>query len=157
MPMPIFRPTKVRSAFGIALLVLTIAALLSTWNVSRLLETQRQISDANAVLDRVGDLADALGNSIVASRGTAPDAVQLLDHSVISMQSALREIRQATIDDREQQQRISFLEHSLDEGIAMERRRLDVAKRNGGPLVTLYLMTQVRANFLRGSGKSSPR
>jgi signal transduction histidine kinase/CHASE3 domain sensor protein len=129
--MPIFRPTKVRIAFGIALLVLTTAAFLSSWNVSRFMETQRQITEANAVLDRLGDISEALGASVIASRGSAPDAVQLLSHSIESMRSAIRDVRQGTIAKPDQQQRIRLLEDSLNQVIALERQRLESAKRKG--------------------------
>jgi signal transduction histidine kinase/CHASE3 domain sensor protein len=128
---PLFRPTKVRIAFGIALLLLTMAAFLSTWNVSRLMETQRQISDANMVIDRLGDLLEALGNSVVASRGIAPDSDQLLNHAVESLRAAVRDLRHATIDNPDQQQRIRSLENNLNQGIPFERRRLELAKRQG--------------------------
>jgi signal transduction histidine kinase/CHASE3 domain sensor protein len=129
--MPIFRPTKVRIAFGIALLVLTLAAFLSSWNVSRFVETQRQITEANAVLDRLGDILEALGDSVIASRGVAPDAVQLLNHSVESMRSGIRDVRQGTIDKPDQQQRIRLLDDSLSQVTMLERRRLELAKRKG--------------------------
>jgi signal transduction histidine kinase/CHASE3 domain sensor protein len=135
--MPIFRPTKVRIAFGIALLVLTTAAFLSSWNVSRFMETQRQISEANAVLDRLGDISEALGTSVMASRGSAPDAVQLLSQSVESMRSAVRDVRQGTIAKADQQQRIRLLEDSLSQVIALEHRRLESAKRNGADTAVL--------------------
>jgi signal transduction histidine kinase/CHASE3 domain sensor protein len=147
-PMPIFRPTKVRTAFGIALLVLTMAAFLSSWNVSRLLETQHQISDANAVLDRLGDLAEALGDSVVASRGIAPDAVGLHSRSVESMWLAVRDVRRGTIDNRDQQQRISLLEDSLNQVIALERRRLELAKRKGADAADTVLRERGGREFL---------
>jgi CHASE3 domain sensor protein len=125
--MPIFRPTKVRIAFGIALLVLTTAAFLSSWNVSRFMETQRQITEANAVLDRLGDISDALGASVIASRGSVPDAVQLLSQSVESMRSAVRDVRQGTIAKPDQQQRITLLEDS----IGAPKARVGQAQRSG--------------------------
>jgi signal transduction histidine kinase len=131
MPIPTFRPTKVRIAFGIALLALVLAALLSSWNVSRFMETQRQISDANAVLDRLGDLLEAFGDSVIASRGIAPDADQLHNRSVESIRSALRDVRQGTIGNRDQQPRIRSLEHSLNRVIALQSRRLEMVKRKG--------------------------
>jgi signal transduction histidine kinase/CHASE3 domain sensor protein len=127
--MPIFRPTKVRIAFGIALLVLTIAAIVSSWNVSRVLQTGRQVSGANAVLDRLDDILEAFHDSIIASRGGAPDSIQWHSQSVESMRSGIRDVRQGTIDNPGQQQRIRSLEVSLNQVIALERRRLELATR----------------------------
>lgn len=114
-----------------ALLVLAVAATLSSWNISRLEKTQGQISNANAVLNRLADFLEAFGDSVIASRGSAPDAVQLLSHAVESMQLTLRDVRQGTIDNQDQQQRIRLLEDSLNQVIALERRRLESAKRKG--------------------------
>jgi len=129
--MPIFRPNRVRIAFGIALLVLTIAAIVSAWNVSRVLRTGRQVSDANTVLDRLDDILEAFHDSIIASRGNAPDSIQWHSHSVESMRAATQAVRQGTIDNPDQQQRIGSLEGSLDQVIALERRRLELAARKG--------------------------
>ncbi|MBO0800464.1 MAG: GAF domain-containing protein, partial [Blastocatellia bacterium] len=112
-------------------MALTIAAIVSSWNGSRLLETQRRISSANALLIRLGDILEAFGNSVVASRGAAPDAVQLHNRSVESMQSALRHISQDTADIPDQQRRIKVLESLLNEIVPLQRRRLEIAKRNG--------------------------
>jgi signal transduction histidine kinase len=130
-PMPNFRPTKVRTAFGIALLVLIAAALLSFWDISRVMETARQIADTNAVLDRLDDLLEAFRDSVSASRGTAPDAVQLHNRAVESMHSALSDVRQHTINKPDQQQRIASLESDSAQIIALERRRIEVVARDG--------------------------
>src|SRR2546422_9850056 len=63
-PMRLFRPIEVRTAFGIALLVLTVAAFLSFWNLSRLEEAANQVSHTHEVLDRLDDLLFAFRDSI---------------------------------------------------------------------------------------------
>ena len=125
----IFRPTTVRIAFGIALLVLAVAAILSSWNVSRVAQTARQISDANRVLNRLDDILEGFRDSVSASRGTSPDATELLAQSIESMRSAIRDVRQGMIDNPDQQQRIGSLEISINQAISVERQRLELATR----------------------------
>jgi CHASE3 domain sensor protein len=129
--MPIFRRNRVRIAFGIALVVLTVAAIVSSWNVSRVLQTERQVSHANAVLDRLDDILEAFHDSVIASRGSASDAIQWHSQAVESMRSAIRDVRQGTIDNPEQQQRFRSLEGSLNQVIALERQRLEMTTRKG--------------------------
>ncbi|HEX4163945.1 MAG TPA: ATP-binding protein [Bryobacteraceae bacterium] len=129
--MPIFQPTKVRIAFGIALLMLTAAAIVSVWDVSAVEKAARQISDANRVLNRLDDVLEAFRDSVSASRGSAPDAIALHSHAVESMRSAIRDLRQGTIDNPDQQQRIRSLEDRVDQVIALERQRLNVVTRTG--------------------------
>ena len=71
MPLPAFRPTKIRIAFGSALVVLSAAALLSFWDIARVRETALEIADANVVLDRLDDVLEAFRESVSASRGVA--------------------------------------------------------------------------------------
>jgi signal transduction histidine kinase/CHASE3 domain sensor protein len=129
--MPSFRPATVRIAFGIALLVLMAAAVLSSRNVSRVVQTAREISDTNAVLNRLDDLLEAFRDSVSASRGSAPDAIQLLGQSIESMRSAIRDVRQGTVDYPSQQQRIRSLENNIDQAVALERQRLELATHKG--------------------------
>jgi signal transduction histidine kinase len=117
-----FRPNKVRIAFGTALLVLAVGAVLSSWQFSRVLDAARQISNSNAVLNRLDDILEQFRNSLRSAHGLDPDAVRLRSQSVESMQSAIRDVRQMTIDNPEQQQRIKLLEATVDQMNALERR-----------------------------------
>ena len=131
MPMETFRPTKVRIAFASALVVLSAAGILLSWDVSRAQRTAQRVWDAQAVVERLTDIVTLFRDSVSASRGYAPDAVQLHRQSVESLQAALRDVRQGTKDSREQQQRISSLEAILARAIALERRRLEVVAQKG--------------------------
>jgi vacuolar-type H+-ATPase subunit I/STV1 len=117
--------------FGIALLVLAIGAILSSRQFSRVLQIARQISDSNAVLNRLDDILEQFRNSVRASRGIEPDAVRTHNQLVESLRSAIRDVRQRTIGNPDQQQRIKRLEDGLEQVIALERRRLEVASIKG--------------------------
>jgi len=127
--MPTFRPTRVRIAFGIALAVLSAAGFLLLRDISLVQQTARRVSDAHAVIERLDDIFAAFRDSVSSSRGYAPDAVQLHRQSVESMQSALRDVIERTIDHPDQQQSIRSLQATLDQVIALERRRLEVVGR----------------------------
>jgi signal transduction histidine kinase len=131
MPVPTFRPTKIRIAFGIALLVLSTAAFLSFWDVGRVMETAHQIADANLVLDRLDDVLEAFRESVSASRGLAPDAIQAHNHAAESMRSALQDVSRRTINNADQKQDIKSLADKFAQVIALERRRLEVVARDG--------------------------
>jgi signal transduction histidine kinase len=77
------------------------------------------------------DILEAFHDSVIASRGSASDAIQWHSQAVESMRSAIRDVRQGTIDNPEQQQRIRSLEGSLHQVIALERQRLELATRKG--------------------------
>ena len=130
-PMRLFRPIEVRTAFGIALLVLTVAAFLSFWNLSRLEEAANQVSHTHEVLDRLDDLLFAFRDSISTSRGVDPEAASLHEESVQSMQSAIDDVARLTNDNPTQQQRIAPLKNIINQVIALERRRLAVAESKG--------------------------
>lgn len=129
--MPTFRPTKVRIAFGMALAALGAAGILLWRDLSRMEQGVRQIAGSQAVMERLNDVLAAFRESVGASRGYAPDALQLHQQSVESVQSALRDLRQGTRDNPGQRQRIRALEAVLDRAIALERRRLEMVGREG--------------------------
>ena len=129
--MPIFHTTKVRIAFGTALVMLSAAGILLSRDISRMEQTVRQVSDAQAVKERLDDILQAFRDSIRASRGYAPDAVQLQRQSVESIQTAVRDVRKGTIGKPDQRQRISLLEATLDQVITLEQRRLGLVERKG--------------------------
>jgi signal transduction histidine kinase/CHASE3 domain sensor protein len=131
MPLLIFRPTKIRIAFGTALVVLITAASLSLWDVARVMETTHQIADANAVLDRLDDVLEAFRDSVSTSRGVAPDAIQAHKLAVESMRSALQDVSRHTMNDPQQQARMKSLENTFDQVTALEERRLQLVARDG--------------------------
>jgi signal transduction histidine kinase len=94
MRMLIFHRSHARTAFGIALLVVSIAGTLSAWEVSRVQHVPSQLDAARALLDCPKDIGEAFRVSISASRGIPSDAVQLHRQSVESVASALRDLRE---------------------------------------------------------------
>src|SRR5437016_1874980 len=130
-PMQLFRSIRVRTAFGIALLVLSPAAIPSFRALSRLEEAANQVSHTHEVSDRLDDLLFAFRDSISASRGVDPEATRLHEESVQSMQSAIDDVARLTNDNPTQQQRIAPLKNIINQVIALERRRLAVAESKG--------------------------
>jgi len=105
-PVETFRPTKVRIALGIALAALATAGMLLSRDISRVEHTPGRVLDAQAVVERLNDVLRLFRDSVNASRGYAPDAVQLHRQSVESLRSAVRDVRRATTDNSDQQKRI---------------------------------------------------
>lgn len=94
-------------------------------------QTAHRVSDEHAVIERLDDIFVAFRDSVSFSRGYAPDAVQLHRQSLESIQSAVQDVRQRTVNRPEQRQRIISLQAALDQVIALERRRLGLVARNG--------------------------
>src|SRR5438445_8589062 len=130
-PMRLFRTIEVRTAFGIALFVLSVAAFLSLRDISRVELAADEVSHTHEVLDRLDDVLFAQLESIRTSRGLDPEAVRLHEQSVESMNSAIDDVARLTIDNPEQQQRIGPLKQDIDQLVALERRRLDLAESTG--------------------------
>ena len=130
-PKPTFRPTKVRIAFGIALAVLGAAGILLSRDISRVEQAGHRVWESRDLIERLNDIFGAYRDSVSASRGYAPDAVQLHRQSVEIMQAAQRDFRRGTIDNPDQQERIASLGATLDQVIALQRRRLQVVAREG--------------------------
>src|SRR5438105_3620583 len=102
-PMRLFQPIRVRTAFGLALVVLSVAAILSLWDISRLAEAANNVSHTHEVLDRLDDFLFAFRDSITASRGLDSEAPRLHGQSVQSMESAVNDVVRLTIDSPRQQ------------------------------------------------------
>jgi hypothetical protein len=83
-------------------------------------QTAREVWDAQTVIERLNDVLRLFRDSVSASRGYAPNAVQLHRQSVESIQSAVRDVRQGTTENSDKQQRLRFLEATLDQAIALE-------------------------------------
>ena len=130
-PVPAFRPIKVRIAFGTALAVLSGAGVLLSWDISRMEQSSQRALETRVVIERLDEVLADFRDSISASRGYAPDAVQLYRQSVESIQSALGRIRNSISGNLDQQQRLGSLEAALGELFALERRRLDLVAREG--------------------------
>jgi signal transduction histidine kinase len=130
-PMRLFRPIRVRTAFGVALVVLSLAALLSLWDISQLEEAANKVSHAHDILDRLDDFLFAFEDSVTASRGLDPNSLRLHEQSVQSMQSTLNDVVRLTSDSPSQQQHIGPLKDSLDQVIALQRRRLELSESQG--------------------------
>src|SRR4051812_41801167 len=81
-PMPVFRPTGVRVAFGVALTVLGVAGAVLSHELARVDRVISAISDGQASVERLSDILAAYRDSVSASRGYAPDAMQLQQQSV---------------------------------------------------------------------------
>ena len=126
-----FRPTTVRIAFGIALAILGGAGILLSRDISRVEQAGHRVWESRDLIERLNDIFGAYRDSASSSRGYAPDAVQLHRQSVETMQSALLDFRRGTIDNPDQQERIASLAATLDQVIALERRRLQVVAREG--------------------------
>ena len=129
--MSLFRPNKVRTAFGLAILILTSAAILSFWDFWRVEESRNLALHTYEVLDHLDDLLLAFRESVGASRGLVLDSDRLQEEAVLSMLSALTDLRKLTLDDPRQQQRIIPLQQSVDRIIDLERHRLQVAHSDG--------------------------
>lgn len=129
--MQIFRPTKVRIAFATALAVLSAAGILLSRDISRVEQSLHQAMASRDMIERLDDIFSAFRDSVAASRGYAPDSVQMQRQSAESMRSALRTVRQRTMDKPEQQQRLSSLETALEQVITLEQRRLELVRREG--------------------------
>jgi signal transduction histidine kinase/CHASE3 domain sensor protein len=129
--MELFRPVKVRTAFGIALLVLTSAAILSILDLSRVERAAKEVLHTHEVLDRLDDFLFAQLESIRTSRLVDPDAVRLHEESVRSMESAIKDVAHLTVDNPRQQQRIAPLKQAVDHLIALEGRRLELGESTG--------------------------
>src|SRR5690242_15645208 len=126
-PMRLFRPIRVRTAFGVALVVLSLAALLSLWDISQLEEAANKVSHAHDILDRLDDFLFAFEDSVTASRGLDPNSLRLHEQSVQSMQSTLNDVVRLISDSPSQQQHIGPLKDSLDQVMALQRRRLELS------------------------------
>ena len=94
--MDTFRPTKVRIALGTALAVLAAAGILLPRDISRLSEIVRRAWQSSEVIVGLDNIFIAFRDSVSASRGYAPNAVQLHGQTVKSMQAALRNGRKST-------------------------------------------------------------
>lgn len=129
--MPAFRPTKVRIAFGIALVALGAAGVLLLRDVSRTQQSRAEALRTREVADRLDEILAEFRNSISASRGYAPDAVQLQRQSAESIEAALRGIREGISGNTDQQRRLSSLEAIFSELFVLERRRLELVRREG--------------------------
>lgn len=126
-----FRPTKARIGFGCALAVLAAAGILLLRDISLATQSAQQVFDAHAVIERLDEIFGAFRESVSASRGYAPDAVQMQRKAAGSLRAAVQDVRRGTISIPDQKQLINLLERSLDQVIALEQRRLDVADREG--------------------------
>ena len=83
------------------------------------------------MIERLSDVLRLFRDSVSASRGYAPDSVQLHQQSVEATQSAIQNIRRGTIGSTDQEQRIRSMEAALDQIFALERRRLRAGVRKG--------------------------
>ena len=129
--MPTFRPTRVRTAFGIALVVLTTAGILLWRDLSRMEQSSRLALETRDLIEQLDEVLAEHGNAISASRGYAPDSSQMLRRSVESIKAALGRLRIGIASNPGQQQRLTSLEASLDEIFTLERQRLDLVAREG--------------------------
>src|SRR5437879_5449856 len=155
VPMPEFRPTKVRIAFALALVLMSAATLLYLCDLSRVDESGNLGLHTNAVLERLDDVLVSFRDSIGASRGLDADSDRMLEESISSMLSAIKDVRQLTSDNPGQQQRIGPLQGTVDRVIALERQRLDIAHRDVNEGNTFYragggyeLDNQIRAAIM---------
>ena len=129
--MPAFRPTRVRIAFGIALVSLGAAGGLLSRDVSQVQQSRVQVARTREVAAQLDHVLAEFRNSISASRGYAPDAIQLQRQSAESVQSVLRGVGEGISGDPDQQQRLNSLEAALTELFALERRRLELVGKEG--------------------------
>jgi signal transduction histidine kinase/CHASE3 domain sensor protein len=96
-----------------------------------MLEGVRQIAGVQMTVERLNDVFLAFRDAVSASRAYSPETAQFHQNAVESIQAALRDLHQHTIDNPEQQQRLRSLEATLDQAVALQRQKLDLVARKG--------------------------
>lgn len=131
-PMKSFPFNSVRTAFVSAVLILSIVAILGFWEGYRVQQAKNLVLHTNEVLDRLDDVLVSFRESVKLSvaRGTDTDTSRQLEDSIVSMQSAVRDVGLLTADNPRQQQRIGPLSETIDRVVAVERQRLQMVQRN---------------------------
>ncbi len=126
------RLNRVRVAFGAAVLILSSAAAMSVWSISRLIETAGWVSHTYRILDRLGDLLIAVDQSVTASRRfDIPGAEQLHEQAIRSIESAVRDLDWLTTDNARQQKHIGALHDLIAKMTPFQRRMMEVAQSEG--------------------------
>lgn len=113
----------ITAAFGLTLLILSIMGGISYWNTTRLLDTVNWVMHTNRVLE---ELEEVLANITIAEssgRGYVitgeEDYLEPSQTAINAVNRSIEDLRQLTLDNANQQQRLNILEPLITRRLAV--------------------------------------
>ena len=135
LPMRFLHLNRVRVAFGIAVLILGAAAVMSLQSISRLAANADLVSHTYEVLDRLDHLLLAVTQAESTARAFTISGDEQLRQPyqdlVRSVQSLMADLEQLTADNPRQQARIATLKPPVEEKIELQRQRFELRASQG--------------------------
>jgi signal transduction histidine kinase len=123
-------------AFGSALLLLFLSGLATYFATRRLLESERWLIHTHEVVGAIGDIDSALSHAGRARNGYtatgSDDFIGQFETAVAELSELLRNLRELTRDNPQQQQLCSHLEDLVARRIALHRESIQFYKEAGG-------------------------
>lgn len=128
-----FEGKWIASVFGLALLLMGTISLVSYRNASQLIESTKQVTRTQALLEHLTDIAGTLADAEFGRRGY----ILFNDHSELqryyaAIQSLAHQIKQLQqrIADPDQQQRLLRLDSLIKQHIALLKQSIDLYQSN---------------------------
>lgn len=144
--------TKITIGFGLALVLLLVISVVAHRNTRRLIETNRWVTHSEEVLTTLEAALSQIKDAETGQRGyviTGEERYLEPYHAAVGVvDQTLQKLRQLTVDNPSQQQRLAALEPLVKQRLAFAKEAIDARKTTGFTAATQVILTEREKIFM---------